>query len=183
MVLMVWFPVELSTLGNCNVRAVNCLFSWGVGESPVEGLCSGSDFLKPTKCPVFAEHSRKSRANVLTFEILGFELPLGNPLPCWSPERLGDTGGVWAFTATLGLLLCWLRTSHWEIFSLILMRCSLEGGLPDWGPCQATVAPFCSRSTSPHPASIAGRQVEVGVSTESLFLEEIHWGFPTHTNW
>lgn len=146
----IFSPVELavlaSTLGGISTCAASGLFPWVVAEN-----CRGSDFLPTTPCPACDGPSRKSK--LLAFERLAFAWgpPLDPPLPRISPDRLRDTVGGCAFSPASWLLPCWLRPSHWEIFSRMLMPCSREGGLPDWRPCQATVAPFCRRSTSPPP--------------------------------
>lgn len=148
-------PVELavlvSTLGGANLCAVSGLFPGVVGENSVEHFSRGSDFLPTASCSAFDGLSRKSK--LLAFERLAFvwSPPLNPPLPRTSPDRLRDTVGGCPFTTASWLLPCWLRPSHCEIFSLMLMPCLWEGGLPDWQPCQAMSAPFCRRSTSPPP--------------------------------
>lgn len=120
-------------------------------EISVEHFCEGSDFLPTTECPAGDGDSRKSK--LLAFERLALawgpalDPSSEQPLPSTSPERLRDTVGGWALTPAS----CRLRPSHWEIFSLMLTRRSWVEGLPGGRPCQAAVAPFCRRSTSPPP--------------------------------
>ncbi len=157
----IWLPVEsavlASTLGDKNISAASGLFPGVVVENSVEHFRRGSDFLPTTPCPAWAGHSRKSKPKLLAFErlALAWRAPLDpsleHPLPRTSSDRVRDTVGGCAFIPASWLLPCWLRPSHWEIFSLILKPCSWEWGLPGWRPCQATVSPFGRRSTSPPP--------------------------------
>lgn len=126
-----------------------------VVENSMADFCRGSDFLPATSRPISGGDSRKSNPKLFALERLAFasspplEISLEHLLPRRSPDRVRNGGS--AFTPASWLLPCWLRPSHWEIFSLMLMTCSWEGGLPDCRPCQTEVASFCKRSTSPTP--------------------------------
>lgn len=177
-------PVKLallaSTLGGANLCAVSGLFPGVVVENSVEHFSRGSDFLPTTPCSAFDGPSRKSK--LFGSEGLAFVWnPLLNPpLPRTSPDRLRDTIGGCAFNPASSLLVCWFRPSHWEIFSLMLIPCLWEGGLPNWQPSQAIVAPFFRPSTSPPPrlscSSLRASMLWGGKLTLSSPLVNA-WGF------
>lgn len=187
--LLIELAVLASTMGEANICAASGLFPGDVVENSVEYFCKGSDFLPAMPCASCAGYSHKSKLKLFGFERLAFvwspplNPSLEHPLPKRSPDRVRDTVGGCAFTPASWLLPCWLRPSHCEIFSLMLIPCSCEGGLPDCAPCQDTVVPFCRRSISPPPrlpcsspraSMLRGGQV-------SVLHKWFHQGFP-HEN-
>lgn len=151
--LFLQLAVLASTMEDANICAVSGLCPGDV----VENVCQGSDFLPFMQSLVSAGDCRKSKPMVIGVERLAFASSsslnpsLEHPLPKKSPDKVRDTAGGCTFTPAPWLPPCWVRPSHWEIFSLMLMTCSWEGGFPDCTPCQAIAGPFCRRSIWPPP--------------------------------